>query len=278
MLSKTVLAAFFAMMSLCPIAAAGQAPGSGKIGPVDDKALPDVVVQMLKIQIAWDAGMISPSKLRLTFQKLPDITNEKGHYFHYRVFAVGAPEGGPYTMQVWKIGTSLDSMTTLDKNVYVNRKGLLFTNRPKPDQRDIDSVDDDSDFDVAVQVSLGEPVRFLLSGKKGKELIPGTLVPAPVEASNNGCKLRALLGSPAGEAILMSGEGFPANADLILKGDSSGEQLTAQQHSDANGEVHWTELPYVIGKDNGILKDTLVSSACTVTVEIPWGPENYRAR
>jgi hypothetical protein len=269
---------FFLVTSyiLMAVAVWCQNPAGVPIGPVEENKLPDVVVKMIKVQMFWDEGLSNPSGPRLRFERLADISNDQGHFFHYRVFAEGVPEGGPYRMEAWKIGTPVDSMTTLSENVYANRKGVLFAQKPKPEHRDVVSVDDHTDFDVAVRVSLGEPVRFVLSIKKSRWMVPGTLVAVPVEASDKGCTARALLSSPGGEVILISGEGFPPNSQVALDGDSAGEMLKAMRSVDSSGRIHWTELPYVTGKDNGILKDTITSPGCKVTLEIPWGHDNYR--
>ncbi len=44
----------------------------------------------------------------------------------------------------------------------------------------------------------------------------------------------------------------------------------------ANGHVASVDHPYVEGKDSGVLKVTLATKSCSVSVEIPWGKERHR--
>jgi hypothetical protein len=148
-------------------------------------------------------------------------------------------------------------------------------NKPKPEQEDSETVADGTEFDVGVKVAKGEPVRFVLRDKKTNMIVPGTLVPSPIESVDKSCKLTALLATPQGNSILVYGDGFSPNSEVVVKSNSAGELKESKNPVDAKGHIQFVELPYVLGKDVGIVKETISTKDCTVSVEIPWGKGSY---
>jgi len=237
--------------------------------------LPANVLQMLQTQIIWDNGFNKPTGPRLRFAKVDEVTRPEGHFVRYRIYASGAAEGTPYILAGWTIGRSLSDLNALSNSVYVNRKGLLFTRKPTADEEDRDTVGPDAEYDLGVQAADGEPVRLMLRSPDNKVMIPGTLVPFPIESSDKGCKLSAMLATPDGEAILIEGEGFQPNSQVWLQSNSAGEQRQSQKPVDSSGHIQFVDLPYVAGKDAGMLNDTISTKDCTVSVIIPWGKGTY---
>lgn len=261
-----------ALLLLSSTALHGQAPKA----PSDPTSqLPPVVVHMLNTQVAWDDGLNHPNGPRLRFAKVDEVTRPEGHFIRYRIYAAGVPEGAPYILAAWVIGKKLDDLNVLSSSVYVNHKGLLLTRKPNPNEEDSDTVGQDAEYDLGVQAADGEPLRFVLRSPDNKVLVPGTLVPFPVESADNGCKLSALLATPDGEAILIEGDGFAPNTDVLVQSNSEGEVRTSKQSVDANGHLQFVELPYVIEKDVGTLNDTISTKNCTVSVNVPWGKGTY---
>ncbi len=257
------------------LATHGQAPPAPAAASNPLSQLPPNVVQMLNTQVVWDNGFNHPHGPRLRFVKVDEVTRPEGHFTRYRIYAAGVPEGAAYILAAWTIGRKLDDLNVLSSSVYVNRKGLLLTRKPNPDEEDRDTVAQDAEYDLGVQAADGEPLRFVLRSPDNKILMPGTLVPFPIESTNKGCKLSALLASPDGEAILMEGDGFAPNTEVLVQGSSAGEPKQSQQSVDANGHLQFVELPYVLGKDAGTLNDTISTKDCTVSVNIPWGKGTY---
>jgi hypothetical protein len=277
----------FRLLILLPLAfsfwAHGQAaPAGNNAGGASNSAasdvsgqLPPVIVQMLQTQIVWDNGLNHPTGPRLRFVKVDELTRPEGHFIRYRIYASGAAEGTPYILAGWTIGKSITDLNVISGSVYVNRKGLLLTRKPNPDEEDRDTVGPDAEYDLGVQAADGEPLRLVLRSPDNKVLMPGTLVPFPIEAADKNCKLSALLATPDGEAILIEGEGFQPNSQVLLQSNSAGEQRQSQKPVDASGHIQFVDLPYVIGKDAGELNDTISTKECTVSVIIPWGKGTY---
>jgi hypothetical protein len=245
--------------------------------PGGSAQLPEAAENLITAQVGWDIGVDKPAGSHLRFVKLNETTVSGQHMFRYRVFADGLKDaGGPYLFFVWKIDTPLDQMAEIWKTTYTNRKGLLMVKEPTAGQQDADTVDDDSELDVAVAVAKGEPVRFVLRSQDMKTMVTGTLIPVPNQAANNGCRLSSVLVFPEAQALLIYADGFPPNTVLPLNSVSEGEVNTNQIRINAQGHGVVVELPSVTGKDSGTVRDTVTAKGCTVTVETPWGKSSYR--
>ena len=55
----------------------------------------------------------------------------------------------------------------------------------------------------------------------------------------------------------------------------AGELKQSKHKTDANGHVQFAELPDVVGKEAGVLADTIETPDCSVTVRVPWGKGSY---
>ena len=269
---------FFALsLSFIALTAAvlGQSspPANGSGQP--DGQLPPKFIEMLKTQMAFDMGFSNPSGPRLRFVKFDEFTRSDGHFTRYRIFADGV-EGGPYILANLNIGVAPQDVRILTSAAFANKRGLLLTRKPKPDEEESGTAPEGVEYDVGIQAADGEPIRFLLRSKDNKVFAPGTLVPFPIESSDKGCRLEARLAVPEGQAILIYGDGFPPNSEVLVQGDSAGELKESKHPVDANGHFQVVELPSVLGKDSGILKDTITTKDCTVSVSIPWGRGSYQ--
>jgi hypothetical protein len=265
------LAAWFFVFSA---AIQGQAP----VAPAARNSasqLPPEILQMLNAQAVWDDGFNHPNGPRLRFAKVDEVTRPEGQFTRYRIYASGVPEGEPYILSAWTIGKKLDDLNVLSNAVYVNRKGLLLTRRPNSNEEDSDTVGQDAEYDLGVQAADGEPLRFVVRSPDNKVLVPGTLVPFPIISTDKACKLSALLASPDAEAIFVLGDGFAPNTDVLVQTNSEGESKVSKHAVDANGHLQFVELPYVADKEEGTLNDTISTTYCTVSVNLPWGKGTY---
>jgi hypothetical protein len=268
-----VLAPLALSIALYGQAAAAPADSSGS--PGSPSQLPEKITKMLNSQVVWDNGFNHPTGPRLRFVKVDEVTRPEGHFIRYRIYADKVPEGAAYILEGWMIGKDIQDLETISSAVYVNRKGLLLTRKPNPDEEDRDTVGQDAEYDLGVQAADGEPVRFVLRSPDNKVLVPGTLVPFPIESKDRDCRLSALLATPDAEAILIEGDGFPPDAQVLVQGNSAGELKQSRQAVDASGHLQFVELPYVAGKDVGELNETISTKDCTVSVIVPWGTGTY---
>jgi hypothetical protein len=244
-----------------------------------DQQLPKVVTDMLTAQVWWDSGApgkTNPDGLHFKFVRIDEADMNHGHYVRYRVFVPGAPESEKYSLGVWKIGTKVTDLQIIANEVFVNSKGLLMAHKPRPDQEDKDVVESADEIEAALQPARGEPVRLVLSNPKKTLLFTGSIVPYPVEARDANCRLEARLATEEGQAILVYADGLPPSSDVPFNSVSEGESHPGNMHVDGNGHAVTVDLPYVVGKETGLLKESISIKGCSVSVEIPWGKGSYR--
>jgi hypothetical protein len=160
-------------------------------------------------------------------------------------------------------------------DVYVNAKGLLMVNKPRPDQENKDSVDSDDEDDFSIQAARGEPVRYLLFTPDMKFSVPGTIVPYPIEAKHGNCRLEARFTKPDGIAVLIYADGLPASSDVPFQSFSGDESHAGSFRTNASGHAAAIVLPNAAGKDAGVLKVSIATKECSVSAEIPWGKGSY---
>lgn len=223
----------------------------------------------------WDQGFDLPPGSHLRFVKIGETASDVGHLLRYRIFADAAEEGIPYVLGVWRIGTDLEDLQILTESAFVNRKGLVMNNPPNPAQQDATELTDGSETVVDVKAAKGEPVRFVLRTQDSKTMIGGTLVPFPIESTDESCRLRALLADPEANSILLYADGFPPNAVLTVHNVSQGVVQEQKIYTDAKGHGAGIVSPRIKGVDSGTATETLQGGACKVTLSVPWGEGSF---
>lgn len=240
---------------------------------------PDVV-KMLNAQVGWDdalPGEHNPAGLRMNFAKIDSEAflqnNAVGHFVRYRVLVPGAPQKPVYALAQWKIGGKIQ---VAYNQVYVNAKGLLMLHRPQPDQQDKDALDPADELDLSLQTAAGEPVRYALTSSESNLIVPGTVVPNPIEKKDGACRLEARLAMPGAEGVVIYADGLEPGTDVPFQAISEGEAHPGSFHTNAHGHAATVNLPYVKGKSNGVLQVSIASKGCSVSIEIPWGKGSYK--
>jgi hypothetical protein len=264
-----ISALFYAIFGLA--AAHAQAPQA---------ALAPDAVKMLNAQVGWDdalPGEHNPTGLRMQFAKIGSEAflqgKTVGHFVRYRILVPGAPQEQTYALAQWKIG---GQPQIAYKQVFVNAKGLVMMHQPRPEQQDKDAVEPEDELDVSLQTAAGEPVRYALTSADGKLIVPGTVVPNPIEKKSGNCSLEARLALPDAEGVLLYADGLEPNADIPFQAVSEGEAHPGSFHSNAHGHAATVDLPYVKGKTAGVLKVTIAAKSCSVAIEVPWGKGSYK--
>jgi hypothetical protein len=235
------------------------------------------VQYLLQRQMNWDenpANGKNPAGLHFQFFKIDETGSPGKSLVTYRAYVPGTPESKKYALTVWRIGSE---PRPIPGDVYVNGKGLLMKHKPSPGQEDSDFVGDD-ELHLSVQAARGEPIRYALASSDKQLFISGTLVPFPLVDQGQGCRLEVRLAMPDADAVLISADGLPANADVPLQLVSAGVAETGSFHADAQGHAVTTDLPFVANLDSGSLRVTLVTQNCSAAVEIPWGKKSYHLR
>lgn len=267
------------LCALTLLFAAGSLAGNGRnavtaASPAADR--PQKQISTEKYQLLWDRGFELPPGLHLRFTKIGASPGPQGTTVRYRVYADAAQQGTPYTFSEWRIGTDLDDLQVISESAYVNRKRLVLNNLPNPGQQDTDSLTDGSELDVSFTAAKGEPVRFVLRTGNSKTMIGGTLVPFPIESTDHGCKLSALLADPAANSVLLYADGFPPNSDITFESASGGAPQQRTVHTDAYGQASAIDQPHGNGADSGTATEAVQTKNCKVSVNVPWGKGSYK--
>ncbi len=228
-------------------------------------------LHLLERQVHWDevgTGSKNASGLQLRFEKIDEpATPGRSAAESYRVYAAGAPENKVFAFESWPV----DKNATADtRDVYVNGQGLLMIHRPKPAQEMSFKAGDD-ELDLWPATASGEPVRFLLSSIDGQLRIFGTLVPHPVVADDQGCRIEVRVAQPDSAAVLIVIDRFPAKTNIPLVLKSEDESLSKTLVTDSEGHAVMALFPYLPGKAQGILKATAEGPNCLPFVVMPWG-------
>jgi hypothetical protein len=235
------------------------------------------VQDLLQRQMSWDENTRNgknPDGLHFQFFKIDEAGPSGKRLVTYRVYVPGVPVSKKYALTVWRIGSD---PRPIPGDIYVNGKGLLMLRKPNAGQEDSDFVGDD-ELHLAVQAAQGEPIRYALASSDKRLLIPGTVVPFPLEDQGQGCRLEVRLAMPDADAVLISADGLPANADVPFQLLSAGQTETGNFHTDAQGHAVTTDLPFVANLDSGSLRVTLVTKGCSTAVQVPWGKKSYHLR
>jgi len=231
-------------------------------------------------QLSWDAanGKLGNSlRSRLRFEKIDEKPAAQGSVGRYRVFVEGAPENKIYALSFWSIGKEVSFEPRF---IYVNEQGLLMLHKPRPEQETSLGLGEEEELEVMPLTASAEPVRYMLSSQDQELSILGTLVPHPVFAVDNGCKVEVRMAGPGEAAMLIMIEGFPVKSRVPIVSVSDGETLNELVITDGSGKAAIVDYPHLKGKSSGIVKVFAEGPGCIPLVQLPWGasdpakPEN----
>jgi hypothetical protein len=238
------------------------------------------LLDLLQSQVAWDRATPEPTNplgMRLRFVKIDD--DAKGTApARYRVFADGAPENKVFSFGAWPISKEIVHDSALisanagvsgSNDVYVNARGLVMNHKPKPEEVRSSRLADE--LEVAPSAAKGEPIRYMLDSLDEELQIVGTLVPHPVEAEDEGCRIEVRIAQPDAEAVLIFVDGIPAKSRIPVVLQSANGAVTQVVIADADGRAVLAGFPHVPNKTQGILKVTAEGTSCLPSVELPWG-------
>lgn len=233
---------------------------------------------MLDSQFLWDdAGQdfLNPSGVQLRFVKIDEQPTQGGRVaVRYRVFASGAPENKIFGLESWPVGK--DGVFD-PRDIYANMQGLLMIHRPKPEQYTSFKAPED-ELEITAVTDNAEPIRFQLSSKDGQLQIFGTLVPHPLVADEQGCRIEVRLGLPDAAAVLITVSGFPEKAKIPLVLQSEGSTASETLVTDSNGHAAIAGIPYAPGNAQGVLKATAEGPNCIPSVVLPLSAAPHATR
>jgi hypothetical protein len=129
---------------------------------------------------------------------------------------------------------------------------------------------------ITTTAAKGEAVRVALIAADHKHGAAVSLVPFPIEAASNGCRLQVILGSRDAGLVLIEGDGFKQDKTYTLGTETFGEKHAVIATIDPKGHFAAALTPWVPGHDTG---DTVIyyqSTTCTPTISFHWGKGTYK--
>lgn len=152
--------------------------------------------------------------------------------------------------------------------------------------------------EIRAAVAPGEAVRVALIGHRqenGKPVEFGaatSLVPYPIQSTDQGCTLQVIRGLKNAAMVLVEGTGFPANTTMNVDTVTGGHTRTIPAHTNEKGRFILAALPALEGENEG---DTTVhmggavhaptleepktpapASTCNPSVSFHWGADSYK--
>ena len=188
------------------------------------------------------------------------------HYSTYDIYISGVPRDQPYAVFQWPINQSEPSVVSGE--VYVSADGRLC-------KRENECHDNTGPYlQMGFVSARGEPHRIVMISKDGKYKIATMAMPNPIVATDQGCRVEVLRGTPRFELAILRGEGFQAGEEVRYKSNSAGEIMNKKFKADAQGKFVLPLAPNVVGKDQGEDEVSFKAANCSPMVSYHWGEVN----
>jgi hypothetical protein len=165
------------------------------------------------------------------FEQLPPGVSVKVKEFHregtsgkdlevrYHVYIHGVPADSSFQLSMWPIDLVHPQVRMNGAKLTLAENGrLICAGRKAEDCHNGNAVDSPMAF-ISYHPSKGEPLR--LAFVTGDLKIPVSVIPDPVEAEDNGCKLSAVRISALFNLARIEASGFPADSNVRITSTSS---------------------------------------------------------
>ncbi len=244
--------------------------------PVPSKDL----INLLDRQAKWDykkPDAMNPTGMHLEFEKIKEQgTQPEGAPARYRVLVEGAPEHKIFSLNSWPVDKPSLDLSNDTTDIYVNSQGLLMKHKPTPEQES--NLKSEDEIEVSPMTVIGEPMRYVFSSRDGQLQVYGTLIPHPLSALEEGCRIEVRISQPDATAVIVDLDGFPARAKIPVVIESENAPSVNQVLvTDGDGHAAIAAFPYVPGKTQGKLKASAEGPNCLPSVVLPWGPLTPKA-
>jgi hypothetical protein len=189
----------------------------------------------------------------------------------YHVFVTGAPKDQMYTLVDWPPNApdpspSIAGLSVLEDGLVVctGRSTDQCNNPDKPEKKD-------APVKLVLYPLDGEVYRLALVSQDQKTKIFFAVIPAPIQATDNGCTLEAVSLRLKNQLVLIRGKGFQPNESVAFQSKSDEQTQTREASVEANGEYQLPLEPFVKGKDRGAMEIKLQGAKCAPVLRFPWG-------
>jgi hypothetical protein len=234
--------------------------------PPEKKA---IILKLANLEKNFGKGMNSLG-VDLSMKETSRTHAEDRTLVHYDLYAKGLPHKSVYTIyQVQINGSILKNLdgVTLDEDgraVCAGTPGTCTGNGPN------------DPIDLMVYAGKGEPKRFALMSDDEAHLKGFVeVVPFPNDATDKGCRIESIIGTPNAELIYVRGNGFEPNSELIIDSESYDEKHHDITKAAADGSYFSAIMPSVLGKKSGTTSLEVKAKNCNPKLTFSWGEGTY---
>lgn len=221
-------------------------------------------------QANWGPAMSTPGTSLMLVDKGHKSIPE-GTQVTFALHATGFQPGQALTLLRWPLNQNVQQVAT---GLTVDASGQVIC--PEISQGDcLSSMQPGDPVQVKDLAARGEPLRVAIVAASGKKRAETTVIPFPIESTNNGCKLEVILGVKNAEMVLLEGLGFPKSSKVELHMVSFGQDRPVTAATSARGGLIVADLPAVAGHTSGTTTVSYHGAACSPSVSFPWGLDSY---
>jgi len=219
----------------------------------------------------WLAGTMSTPGMTAQLREI-SRANVKGKLeVQYHIFVTGAPKDQTYTLVDWPPNhpdpaPSIAGLSVLDDGLVVcaGRATDQCSHPDKPEKKD-------APVKLVFYPLDGEIYRLALVSQDQKAKIFFAVIPAPIQATDNGCTLEVISLRLKNELVLIRGKGFQPNESLVFESKSGEQTQERPDKAEANGDYQLPMQPFVAGKAGGTTEIKLQGAKCAPALTFAWG-------
>jgi hypothetical protein len=235
---------------------------------VTEQNAPAMMMELARQNQAWNPKSNSPG----VSIKVTEVGRSEAHQIYYQLSASGFPPNLKYTIATWP-ANRLKPQAGMT-GVTLDASGLAVC-AGTPGTCKGDGLN--SPIHMQFTPVKSEPIRLSLVSDDDKHLRAFiSWVPIPNRATDKKCSFEEVMLAPLSSLVALQGSGYEPNADIQFKSESEGEHHDGQIKSDADGNFYFAVGLGVKGKEKGVAKVKMISTGCSVSLDIPWGKDSYQ--
>jgi hypothetical protein len=219
----------------------------------------------------WLAGTMSTPGMSAQLREISRGQVKGKLEVQYHIFVAGVPKDQIYTLVDWPPNapdpsTSIAGLSVLEDGLIVcaDRATDQCSYPDKPEKKD-------APVKLVFYPLDGEIYRLALVSQDQKTKVFFAVIPAPIQATDNGCTLEAVSLRLKNELVLIRGKGFEPNEAVGFESTSYEQTHTRTDQVDANGEYQLPMQPFVAGKSGGTTEIKLSGAKCAPRLKFQWG-------
>jgi hypothetical protein len=219
----------------------------------------------------WLAGTMSTLGMSAQLREISRGQVNGKLEVQYHIFVTGAPKDQNYTLVDWPPNhpdpaPSIAGLSILDDGLVVcaGRATDQCSHPNKPEKKD-------APLKLVFYPLDGEIYRLALVSQDQNAKIFFAVIPAPIQATDNGCTLEVVSLRLKNELVLIRGKGFQPNESVGFESTSYEQTHTLTDQVDTNGEYQLPMQPFLAGKSGGTTEIKLSGAKCAPVLKFQWG-------